>query len=584
MNINTSSGNTSAIGRTVEYYVSVGQNLSKPLNNVVIKCKMPDGLKFETANENASYDENTKTITWNFETLTSKVLTLKGTVQEFENGVYQKDLPLNLTAKCNESNETFTSNTFTLKVAKQAYSISQISTISGNEISSGEEITYVITVKNIGGKRAPFIITDVLPTELQFINYTYTRNGNTVLVEENTGNSVKIMPSLDVGETLSIYLTAKATDVSKTKEITNRVSISSTEIENLEANEMTHTLIGAKASSGDDKPEGPTQKTTYRISGTAWLDENKDGKRDNGESLLPKIKVYLLDSNSRRIVKETETNDAGVYTFEDIERGNYLVAFAYDTNKYDLTTYQANNVDNSINSDVIKMDLKLNGENKTYAVTNTISLNNNTYNVDLGLVDDPKFDLELTKGIDLVQVSNSAGTKSYKFEHADIAKIEIPEKNMNGSVIAITYSFKVKNTGAVSGYVSKIVDYKSKDLSFNSALNPEWYQNQDGTIYNTSLNGMEIKPGEAIEVSLILTKTMTNENTGISSNLAEIAECSNDLGLEDIDSVPGNRNTSEDDLGKADIIVAIKTGGPLFYGGILLLVLAIFALRCLRNK
>ena len=71
---------------------------------------------------------------------------------------------------------------------------------------------------------------------------------------------------------------------------------------------------------------------------------------------------------------------------------------------------------------------------------------------------------------------------------------------------------------------------------------------------------------------------MTNENTGLSNNTAELAEVSNDLGLNDIDSTPGNKNTSEDDFGKADVIIAVKTGGILFYGGIVLVVLAIFAL------
>lgn len=71
---------------------------------------------------------------------------------------------------------------------------------------------------------------------------------------------------------------------------------------------------------------------------------------------------------------------------------------------------------------------------------------------------------------------------------------------------------------------------------------------------------------------------MTTENVGLSNNTAELIEVSNDLGLADIDSTPGNKNTAEDDFGKADVIITIKTGGILFYGGIVLVVLAIFAL------
>lgn len=577
MKITTSTDNTVEVGREIQYSVAVGTSNAKGVNNASIKCELPEGLKFESGDKNAKYDENTRTITWNFEKLTSESLVIKARVEDLPNGTYANNIPLTLSATCDGSNTTFTSNTYTLMVRKSGYSISQVSSISDGNIQAGDEITYAITVKSIGANSEHITITDILPKELEFVRYTYTRNGNTILVEENDGNSVIITPNIRLGETLNIYVTAKAREVNDSKEITNKVELTSTGVGKIEANTITHTLKGTGGgNSGTNNPSNPETKT-YRISGTAWLDENKDGKRDDGEKLLSKVKVYLLNNASRKVVKETQTNDTGAYTFDDVPQGIYLVAFEYDTGKYELTAYQANGVDNSINSDVIKMDLKLTDAKKTYAVTNSISLNNNTYNVDLGLIDDPKFDLELTKGVSLVQVSNSQGTKNYTYDHADIAKVEIPEKYMNGSVIAITYTFRIKNTGAVSGYVNKIVDYKAKDLSFNATLNPEWLQAQDGSIYTSSLTGTEIKPGETAEIALILTKTMTNENTGLSNNLAEIAECSNDLGVSDIDSTPGNKNTSEDDMGSADIIIAIKTGGVLFYGGIVLIVLAIFA-------
>ena len=130
----------------------------------------------------------------------------------------------------------------------------------------------------------------------------------------------------------------------------------------------------------------------------------------------------------------------------------------------------------------------------------------------------------------------------------------------------------------VAGYANKIVDYKAKDLDFSSTLNPEWYQDVSGNLYNTTLSSRLIHPGETVETQLILTKTMTTENTGLSNNTAEIAESSNDQGFADIDSIPGNKNESEDDYSSADVIIAVKTGGIIFYGGILLMVLGIFAL------
>ena len=293
----------------------------------------------------------------------------------------------------------------------------------------------------------------------------------------------------------------------------------------------------------------------------------------------------MLNSSNNNIVKTTATDSNGAYSFADVTLGKYIVAFEYDTNKYDLTKYKVNGVDENHNSDAINMMLQLNKNALTkFGATNTIDVSGNVSNLDLGLIDNPKFDLELEKTVKLVQVSNSAGTKTYNFKDTDLAKVEIPEKQMKGSVVAITYSIKVKNTGGAAGYVDKIVDYKARDLSFNSSLNKEWYQDTDGNLYTTSLKGKVLNPGETLEVQLILTKIMTNENVGITSNTAEIYEASNDLGLADIDSKPGNKNSKEDDFGSADVIVAVKTGGIIFYGGILLIVIAIFAFGAYEIK
>ena len=199
------------------------------------------------------------------------------------------------------------------------------------------------------------------------------------------------------------------------------------------------------------------------------------------------------------------------------------------------------------------------------------------YNIDLGLVNSQKFDLELTKGISLMQVSNSNGTSTSTYDNASIAKVEIPGNRMSGSVVAITYMITVKNTGAVPGYVKKIVDYIPKDLKFNASLNPDWYQDTDGNLYTQSLENVLINPGEEKTLNLVLTKTMTEENTGLITNTAEIYEASNDFGIHDIDSTPANRGTNEDDYGLADALVTVKTGGVVLYGGITLLVVAIFA-------
>ena len=56
---------------------------------------------------------------------------------------------------------------------------------------------------------------------------------------------------------------------------------------------------------------------------------------------------------------------------------------------------------------------------------------------------------------------------------------------------------------------------------------------------------------------------MTNENTGVVNNMAEIAEAYNEYGIADINSTPNNNVASENDMGSADVIIAVSTGGTI---------------------
>ena len=107
--------------------------------------------------------------------------------------------------------------------------------------------------------------------------------------------------------------------------------------------------------------------------------------------------------------------------------------------------------------------------------------------------------------------------------------------------------------------VKKIADYLSSDYKFSSDLNKDWYQS-DGNVYNTSLANEKILPGESKEVTLIVTKQMTESNTGLITNTAEIVESYNEYGLSDVDSTVANKVKGEDDMASADLILSIKTG------------------------
>lgn len=113
--------------------------------------------------------------------------------------------------------------------------------------------------------------------------------------------------------------------------------------------------------------------------------------------------------------------------------------------------------------------------------------------------------------------------------------------------------------------LEKIADYAPTDLKFNSELNKDWYQASDG-IYSTSLSNTKLAAGQSAELTLTLTKAMTENNLGLINNSAEISEEYNELGMTDKNSTPGNKVKGEKDYGSADLILGVKTGGEVYVG------------------
>ena len=139
----------------------------------------------------------------------------------------------------------------------------------------------------------------------------------------------------------------------------------------------------------------------------------------------------------------------------------------------------------------------------------------------------------------------------------------------------------------MSGYAKNIVDYLPKELSFNSELNSNWYVGNDNNLYNTNLAEQVINPGESKELTLVLTKKLNENSTGIINNNAEIKESYNEYGLKDRDSIAGNNTQGEDDQDSADIIVTVRTGGRLIAFSFIstsLLTACAISLICIRKK
>ena len=476
-------------------------------------------------------------------------------------------------------------------------------------VEPADTIKYKINVTNTGNKDlSTLVIKDMVSTYLNVTNVTvdgkkvqydtYYESEKEGEIEEkiqvlqvnnplNAGKSTEIEVTAKVEETIETTETLK---ISNKAEIYNDVYLTSTEEINyyIEPNLSTkvddsnddenepnqvpsgdETVIGGGANNKPNSSGNNKDVVTHTISGTAWLDANLDGERQSSEELLSGITVYAVDVKTNQIAKDTngveikaQTDKEGFYSLTNIPEGSYLIAFEYNTDKYMTTKYQADKVPENKNSDTIDDKLIINNEERRVAITDKIELTNSIANIDLGLVEAKTFDLELEKVISKVLVTNKEGTKTYDENETNLAKIEIAGKYLNGSNVVIEYKIKVKNTGEIAGYAQNIVDYMPSSLNFSGSLNKGWYQSGQ-YIYNTTLSKTKIEPGETKEITLVLTKTMTESNTGLINNRAEIESAYNTLGIQDIDSTPNNQEKSEDDMSSADLIIGVKTGAAI---------------------
>lgn len=337
--------------------------------------------------------------------------------------------------------------------------------------------------------------------------------------------------------------------------------------------------------SGDKNPDqtedidNPQQeKKNYSISGLAWLDNNKNGQRDSDEKLMDSVIVTLINKETGDYAKNAEgknlttvTNSNGEYKFENIKEGNYIVLFEFDTNTYTVTTYQKSEIEKNLNSDAIITTISIDGNKKIAGITDSINLNTNKENIDIGLIENATFDLSLEKNITKVSVINSQGTQEFNYKDGDTAKVDLVAKYINSATVIVTYKFTIKNEGDTVGYVDSLVDNLPSGLEFSSELNKDWYKGSDGQIYTTSLSGIAINPGQTSEIELVLTKNMTENNTGVFTNNAKLEKISN------LENIQEKEEALENNESSAILVISIKTGSAMLYTGITLCCITIIA-------
>mgnify|MGYP004468758449 CR=1 FL=1 len=447
------------------------------------------------------------------------------------------------------------------------------------EVKENDEIIYNILIKNEGEALANINIEDILSEGLSVEKAEYKiGDEESEEIEYNPGKVNLYEITLKQNEELNIKIICTVTDKVTKEKISNSATISMKGSKDIKTNEVMHRVkvnpeIPDKPGTdepGTDKPDTPTDKT-YSISGTAWLDENEDGIKDEKEKLLKGILVKIKQINKENVAEYLKgedgkeitaiTDNEGKYEFKELKAGKYIIEFEYNTKTYKLTPVT--------NKDSVPTAPTT--SEGTTVKTDTLNVTNeNIENINIGLVLNSKFDLELNKYITKVTVQNNSGTTEYNYNNEQLAKVEIKAKQMASSTVLVEYQIEVKNNGAVPGTATVIADYLPKGLKFNSEMNTNWYQGTDGNLYTEELKDIVLEPGESKQVKLVLTKAMTSNSTGTFTNAAEIYEDKNDFGLVDTNSTPANKEQKENDYSTAELIISTATGSPMMYIGIII--------------
>ena len=504
-----------------------------------------------------------------------------GIKQMEEDTVAQINFSVNLV----NGEDEYTSNDWEDKINSYDISMSMTSNTETKYVQTGDSINYTINIKNGSTARTSSLsIKDEIPSQLS-INKILV-NGEEV--ELPTSNSVEIAQDIEANSEMTIEIQTVvnySASRDQAEPITNKATAYVLGEEVATTNEVNHIIkvdeTNEPSQGGDNEnnnggnnsggEEGNVANGERIISGIAWYDENADGIRAQNERTLNNIKIKLLNVDTNELVKdssgkelEVTTNENGVYVFSNINDGNYIAIFEYDTNQYSLTKYRVEGADESQNSDVRMSELTIENEKQNVPSTDIIQVQGMDIDgIDIGLIELKNFDLQLDKYVTKILLQNSAGTTTREYNNEKVAKTEIDAKQLNGTTVIIEYQIKVTNVGEVAGYARKIADYIPNDLKFSSELNKDWYES-DGALYTTSIANDSIAPGESKILTLTLTKTMTENNTGLVNNTAEIVEDYNELGLEDSNSTPGNKVKDENDYSSADVLLSIRTGGGVY--------------------
>ncbi|MCF0124411.1 MAG: hypothetical protein HUJ68_01405, partial [Clostridia bacterium] len=400
------------------------------------------------------------------------------------------------------SDGKYMSNENRIKYLLQAVEVTMSSPNENDKLKFEDDIEYEITVNNIGGSRVESVadndyvkvtLTDFLPENIKATEVIYD-NWEEIFEEQVNGDN----------ETISIL--KELNKVQKTEDI-------------------------SKTKTDNDGNKLPNISLELNI--------------PKGEKAIIKIKA-----KAGMVYEETQIeNMAKVVGDEIVETVSNKVSHIIHAYNYVEST-QPDTPDTPENPDTPSNP----GEPVKPGVTDpsnngggTINNNNQTE-----INASKNCDFKIDKYVSKITVTTINGTTAKDYNNEKLAKVEIRSKEINGSTVIIEYKLLIENIGGVAATLDGVKDYLPEGLTFSSQLNKNWAQNSDGSIFYAGNSKYIMQPGENIELTLIATKQMKSNTTGIFTNKAELGTVVGTGNKKDADM---SNNSSE-----AQVIIGISTG------------------------
>lgn len=580
------------VNEEMTYEVTLKNTTEQDMKDIKIEKILPELVKYKEAYvvgheedgitlkkiNSVSYDESSRKLVWTVKSLEAgRTVHVKLVVDttDLPEGKYEDEIVTSSTVKVN--GEEYKTGEISTTIGKPKLVISQTSDVTNKYVTEGQVINYKFTIKNEGLVKAKSVsVVDNLPDKVKIKSLSYVSDGIEMKKVVSNNEDATVYTSIQPNSELIINVKAVTLAVPEDMTIENYATVEAkNDPETKKTNTVTHIIEKSEnikeennnnGGNNQNKPndvetENNQETRTYKITGSAWLDTDKDAKYTKNDRMISNLEVILVNATTGKQIDRTQTSTTGVYSFDGLSKGKYYVGFYYNPNKYGLTEYKRDGVEENLNSDAYASEL----DGRVIGLTDTITISNTSIsNIDVGLIEADIFDLSLDKKVTKITVQNDKGTKKTNFD-TDLAKIDIRANELSSSKVYIEYKFVIKNEGELIGYAKQIADFKDQGLTFSQDLNAGWYEGSDGNLYNETLANKAINPGDSVELKLVLTKQMTEENTGIVNNTAEITKAYNAAGVADRDSTPNNRVQTEDDYGVADVIISVHTGETLIY-------------------